>query len=453
LNETPVALAKPVPPIVTAVPAGPELGVKDVIVGVAVTVNAVELVAVPALVVTEIGPVVALCGTVAVIRVDESTVYVALTPLNARLETFVKFVPAIVTAVPSAPAAGPNDVIVGLAGATELTVKSVALCAVPEEVVTVIFPVAAPDGTAAWICPAETTLYTACTPPNVTELAAVKPVPLIVTVVPGPPVDGENDVIDGGWPVTTKSVVLVAVPPLVVTVMRPVTAPAGTAVWICVVEMTFAIEETPENATVAPLAKFEPVIVTAVPGAPEDGEKEVMAGPAGGGGGVTVKLPLLAAVPVAVVTEIAPVVALTGTVAVICVELSIVNAALAPLNDTPVAPLKFVPVIVTDVPDCPDVGVKDVIVGGEGAGGGGAGTGVVATIHGAGGVLSPARKASVPCSAAVAPSQCCTNEIDAVLSVPSDANVAELTVNDPVSVLHPRPSPETSRPGPLPLKG
>src|SRR4051812_36367086 len=97
--------------------------------------------------------------------------------------------------------------------------------------------------------------------------------------------------------------------------MRPVDAPAGTAVWICVVEMTFATAETPEKATVAPFAKFEPVTVTAVPGAPEDGEKELIAGPGGGGGGVTVKLEELTAVPAPVVTEIGPVVALAGTVA------------------------------------------------------------------------------------------------------------------------------------------
>ena len=97
--------------------------------------------------------------------------------------------------------------------------------------------------------------------------------------------------------------------------------------------------------------------------------------------------------------------------------------------------------------------MKPEMVGGDAGGGGGAGTGGVGIIHGAGGVLSPARKANVPRRAGVAPSQCCTNEIEAVLSVPSAANVAELTVNEPVKVLQPRPIPETSRPGPLPLNG
>jgi hypothetical protein len=93
-----------------------------------------------------------------------------------------------------------------------------------------------------------------------------------------------------------------------------------------------------------------------------------------------------------------------------------------------------------------------VIEGGD-CGGGGAGTGSVAMSHGGGEVVSPARNASVPRKAGVAPSQCCTKLIDAVCSVPSPANVAELTVNDPVSVLQPRPLPETSRPAPPLLNG
>ena len=40
-----------------------------------------------------------------------------------------------------------------------------------------------------------------------------------------------------------------------------------------------------------------------------------------------------------------------------------------------------------------------------------------------------------------------------VRSVVSGQNVIELTVNWPVSVLQPRPFPEISMPGPLPLNG
>ena len=66
LNVTAVAPVKFVPLIVTLIPTGPLAGVKLVIVGpLAVTVNAVALVAVPPGVVTLIGPLVAPAGTVA----------------------------------------------------------------------------------------------------------------------------------------------------------------------------------------------------------------------------------------------------------------------------------------------------------------------------------------------------------------------------------------------------
>ena len=60
--------------------------------------------------------------------------------------------------------------------------------------------------------------------------------------------------------------------------------------------------------------RLVPVIVTAVPGGPLVGLKPEIVG-----GGNTVKLPLLVACPPGVVTEIGPLVAADGTVAVICV--------------------------------------------------------------------------------------------------------------------------------------
>ena len=62
---------------------------------------------------------------------------------------------------------------------------------------------------------------------NLTAVAPVKFVPLIVTLVPtGPPV-GVKLVIVGGL-TTVKLLALVAVPPGVVTLSGPVVAPAGT---------------------------------------------------------------------------------------------------------------------------------------------------------------------------------------------------------------------------------
>ena len=73
---------------------------------------------------------------------------------------------------------------------------------------------------------------------------------------------------------------------------------------------------TPLNLTVlvpcGAAPKFVPVIVTEVPTAPPPGVNEVIVG-----GGKTVKVPLLVAVPPGVVTERVPVVAPDGTVVAI----------------------------------------------------------------------------------------------------------------------------------------
>ena len=104
-----------------------------------------------------------------------------------------------------------------------------------------------------------------------------------------------------------------------------------------------------------------PLIVREDPPEPPTADKLVMLG---AGVVVTVKLLLDVPVPDGVVTEIGPVVALLGTVVVICVELFTVKEVTAvPLNLTAVAPVKFVPVIVTLVPIGPLVGLKLVTVG------------------------------------------------------------------------------------------
>ena len=78
---------------------------------------------------------------------------------------------------------------------------------------------------------------------------------------------------------------------------------------------------------------------------------------------VTVKIAALVAVPPGVVTEIVPVVAPVGTVAVTEVAVLVENVAAKPLNLTAVTPVRLVPVMVTLCPTCPVVGENDVIVG------------------------------------------------------------------------------------------
>ena len=74
---------------------------------------------------------------------------------------------------------------------------------------------------------AEVTLKLALLPLNVTAVAPVKFVPLIVTLAPTGPLVGVTLVIVGAG-MTAKLLALVAVPPAVVTLTGPVVAPAGT---------------------------------------------------------------------------------------------------------------------------------------------------------------------------------------------------------------------------------
>ena len=113
------------------------------------------LVAVPPGVVTESVPLLAPAGTLVVIWVAESTVKVADVPLKPTSVAPVRFVPVIVTDVPTGPLVGAKLVI---AAAGAVTVKLAVLVAVPPGVVTLSVPVVAPVGTVAVIWVAESTV-------------------------------------------------------------------------------------------------------------------------------------------------------------------------------------------------------------------------------------------------------------------------------------------------------
>lgn len=326
----------------------------------AVTVKFPLLVAIPPGVTIVIGPLVAPLGTVAVICVPELTEKLAFKPLKNTVDAPVKSVPVITTLVPTGPEVGVKLVMVGAGGV--VIVKSVLLVATPPGVMTVIGPVVAPAGTLnTLICESVTTEklnWLTGTPLNRTALAPVKLVPLICTLEPGTPLVGENVVMVGAGIV--KFALLVAVPPGVVTAMGPAVARLGTVAVICVPESTVNDATTPLKVTEVAPVKFVPVIVTCVPTTPLSGEKLTMVG---AGTASTVKFVALVAVPAGVVTAMAPVVAPAGTAATISVAEFTKNEAGTPLKVTPVAPVKFVPVIVTGVPTGPLPGVKLVIVG------------------------------------------------------------------------------------------
>lgn len=162
---------------------------------VLLTVKLVKLVAEPPGVVTLIGPVVAVEGTVAVIWVAEFTVNVAVTLLNVT-EVVVKpvplkFVPVILTDVPTGPKVGVNEVMVGRG--TGITVKLVALVRSPALVYTWIGPVVAPAGTTAVIeLAVDVVGTTRLEVLKRTPVGGVTNVPLIVTVEPTTPLAGEK---------------------------------------------------------------------------------------------------------------------------------------------------------------------------------------------------------------------------------------------------------------------
>ena len=121
--------------------------------------------------------------------------------------------------------------------------------------------------------------------PNVTAVAPVKLVPVIVTAVPTGPVPGLKPVIVGAvlppeLPEPTVNELLeVPVPVGVVTEIGPVEAPVGTVVviWFGAATVRAVCLVLPKVTTVAPV-KSVPVIVTAVPVGPLVGVKPVTVG-------------------------------------------------------------------------------------------------------------------------------------------------------------------------------
>src|SRR5205814_4854566 len=168
----------------------------------------------------------------------------------------------------------------------------------------------------------------------------------------------------GAGTVTVKLTPLLATPPTVTTTF-PVAAPLGTGATILVALQLVGVAAVPLNVTVlvpcvAP--KFAPVIVTDAPTNPDVGFRLVMLGP----GVVTVKLTPLLATPPTVTTTL-PVVAPAGTGTTMFVTLQLVGVAPIPLKVTVLVPWlapKLAPVIVTDVPRTPDVGLRPVMLGG-----------------------------------------------------------------------------------------
>ena len=203
----------------------------------------------------------------------------------------------------------------------------------------------------------------AATPPMVTEDALLRFKPLMVTRVPTGPLVGVKLLITGAGGVTVNELALVPVPVTVVTLIGPDVPPDGTAAVICPSLSTVnEVADVPLNFTVLAPVKPVPLMVILAPTVPAPGAK-----PDTVGAGPTTKFVPLDPVPVAAVTEIAPVVAPTGTAAVIEVSLQLeIEVAFVAPKATVLVPCgepKPVPVMTTDVPTGPPSGLKLVTVG------------------------------------------------------------------------------------------
>ena len=347
-------------------PTAPVLGVKDVMLGAAVTVNVTPLLATPPAAVTTTLPVVAPVGTVAVmLEAPQLVIVVALVPLNFTLPfpcDGPKLDPAITIDDPTAPVLGVNDVMLGAA----VTVKVTPLLATPPAAVTTTLPVVAPVGTVAVILDApQLVIVVALVPLNFTvpfPCDGPKFDPAITIDAPTAPVLGVSDVMLGAA-VTVNVTPLLATPPAAVTTTLPVVAPVGTlAVMLVAAQLVIVVALVPLNFTLpfpCDGPKFDPAITMEDPTAPVLGVSDVMLGAA-----VTVKLTPLLAVPT--VTTTLPVVAPVGTVAVMLDAPQLVVVAVVPLNLTVLIPLvdpKFDPAITMEDPTAPVLGVSDVMLG------------------------------------------------------------------------------------------
>jgi hypothetical protein len=274
-----------------------------------------------------------------------------------------KFVPVIVTGVPTAPEVTERLLIVG-AGTT---VNCNPLLGAPFAVTTT-FPVVAPDGTGTTMLVGPQLEGVAAVPLNATlpfpaDWVAPKFTPAIVTEEPTAPVDGSRLVNEGMGTVKLKP--LLAPPPETFTTTFPVVAPLGTATVMLDIPHDVGLAVTPLNVTVLEpweRPKLLPEIVTVVPGIPAEG---AMAEITGVGAEPTVKGNALLTSPPKVVTITGPDVAPVGTATEIAVEVQLV----APANCVPLKVIcpgvspRLSPLIVTEAPTLAKYGAIDAMVG------------------------------------------------------------------------------------------
>ena len=253
------------PAITTNVPTVPVVGDRFEMVGT--TAKLTALLGTPFTVMTTF-PVVATAGTETTTDPALQLVGVAIVPLNATVLAPCagpKFVPLIVTAVPTGPEVADKLAILGV-GKTEKT-ATLLDC---ELLVTTTFPALDPAGTTTERFVGLHERIAAVSPSNVTMPEEPKLYPFTVTTVPTGPTDGEKPAMLG---ITVKDAELLVVPAAVLTTTGPTPgfARPGRETTI---ELLLQLRT---DATAPPMAtfpdpcsdpKFVPEIVTCVPKAP-----------------------------------------------------------------------------------------------------------------------------------------------------------------------------------------
>ncbi len=309
-------------------------------------------------------PVVAPAGTGTEMLEADHDVGVAAMPLNVTVLLPLvapKLLPLIVTAVATGPLDGERLVKKG----DGITVNGSAPARPPT--LTTTLPLVAPAGTGTTMLLADHDVGVAATPLKVTVLLpwlAPKLLPLIVTVVATVPLVGDR-LVSVGTAITVYVRALLAIPPTDTTTL-PVVALDGTVTTMLLADQVSGVAAVPLNVTVlvpAVAPKLLPLIVTAVPTCPVDGERLVSVGV---GVADTVNVNALLARPPTVTTTL-PVVAPAGTGTTMLVADQVVGVAAVPLKVTVLEPLlapKPVPLIVTVVATGPLDGERPVSVGG-----------------------------------------------------------------------------------------
>jgi len=260
---------------------------------IVVTVKFMTLLRMPPTVTTTF-PVVAPLGTCATMLVGPQLVVgSAGVPLKATVLApcvAPKFVPVMVTKVPTGPEAGLKLAIV-----IGVTVKPTPLLTFPPTVTNTL-PVVAPAGTGAVMLVSLQLVGVAGVPLNVTVLVPCRGPNALPEIPTGVPMAPETGITFEMLGTTVNGMELLGAPPTVTTTL-PESAPKGTGVTIVLGPHVVGVAKTPLKETVLAVwvaPKLSPVIVTEAPTVPEVGVTLVMLG----GGGPTVKVaPLLTAPP------------------------------------------------------------------------------------------------------------------------------------------------------------